>query len=114
MGSLHSGWDCFFSEPGEYDKMYCHVCNEEMEIKRDVMGATGWAEAISVHHGSKGHLHDSFWCKCANENWHNQARILKNRIQKESSQTVAKMLEEEVEKILTTRKITKEGSWEYL
>ncbi len=114
--NYHAGWDYFSPDPGEYEKMFCRVCNTEMNVKRNVMGPTGWAEAMSVHAGSsKGHLHDCFSCPNAGKKWHNQARILKDRIQREASQSIAEILQKEVTFILTFKKTTrKRGSWEYL
>jgi hypothetical protein len=112
--SYHSGWESFSPEAGTVDKMYCRVCGEEMDVQRNVMGPTGFAEAMSVAHGmSKGHLHDSFHCKYAQENWHSQARVLKQKIEKEPSKIISDLLKTEVNLILLNRKVTKKGNWEY-
>jgi hypothetical protein len=112
---FHSGWDHFTPEPGKKKKMFCRVCKEKMDVKRNVKGATGWAEAMSVAHGkSEGHLHDTFSCPLAQEDWHNQARILKERIEKETSRLVAKLLKKELKQVLKTRKPTKKMGWSYL
>lgn len=108
--SYHAGWDHFTPEPGEEDKMYCGVCNSEMDVKRNVKGATGFAEAMS----GKGHLHDAFSCPHAQKDWHNQARILKERINGESSDIIAKLLTEELDEVLKTKKPTRKRPWGYL
>lgn len=108
--SYHAGWDHFTPDPGDEDKMFCGVCNAEMDVERNVKGATGWAEAIS----RKGHLHDVFSCPHAHENWHNQARVLKQRIEGESSRTIAELLIKELDEVLETKKPTRKRHWEYL
>lgn len=113
--SYHSGWEYFTPDPGEHEKMFCRVCNSEMDVERAVMGPTGFAEAMSVHYGkSKGHLHDTFKCPYAHETWHCQARILKQKILDEPSRVITTMLQAEVDEILARRKVTKEGPWEHL
>lgn len=112
---FHAGWDHFSPDPGDEKQMFCRVCNAEMDVKRNVKGATGWAEAMSIAHGKgKGHLHDSFSCPLAQKDWHNQARILKERIEGESSRAIAKLLTEELDEVLKTKKPTRKRPWEYL
>jgi hypothetical protein len=108
--SFHAGWDHFTPAPGTKDKMFCRVCKCEMDVKRNVMGPTGWAEAIS----RKEHAHDTFSCAHAQEYWHNQARILLERIEKESSHTIATILKKEVKEVIKTKKTTRKLPWEYL
>jgi len=100
--SYHAGWDHFSPEPGAIDKMYCRVCNSEMEVERNVNGPTGSIEAMS---GGK-HLHDSFFCKHTKESWHCQVRVLKQRIEKETSKKLSDLLTEEMNEVLKTRKTT--------
>jgi len=109
---FHAGWDHFTPEPGKEKEMFCRVCKEKMDVKRGCMGATGWVEAMSVAHGkSKGHAHDTFSCPFAQEDWHNQVRVLLERIQKETSRTIAKLLKKEAKQVLKTRKTTLKRYW---
>jgi deoxycytidylate deaminase len=107
--SYHAGWDHFSPEPGAIDVMHCRVCDAIMDVKRNVNGATGYAEAMSGHK----HLHDSFSCKYAEEDWHCQVRILKQRIEDETSQTMAGLLAEEMNEVLKSKKPTKDMCWKY-
>lgn len=104
MKHYHAGWDHFTPEVGTQDKMYCRVCKTAMQVQRNVNGPTSWAESM----GKGKHFHDSFSCSFAQEDWHNQARILLERIEAESSQTIAELLENEVNQILEKRQITKD------
>lgn len=107
---FHSGWDHFTPEPGKQKEMFCRVCKEKMDVQRNCMGPTGWAEAI----GKGKHAHDSFSCRFAQEDWHNQARCLVERIQKETSRAIAKLLKKEVKHVLKTRKTTMKRYWGFV
>lgn len=112
---FHSGWDHFTPDPGEEKEMFCRVCSTKMDVKRNVKGATGWAEAMSIAHGKgEGHLHDSFSCPLAHEDWHNQARVLKERIQSETSKLIIKLLKKEVKQVLKTRETTIKRYWGFV
>jgi hypothetical protein len=106
----HAGWDHFTPDPGTQEKMFCIVCDAEMDVKRNVNGATSWAESM----GRGKHLHDSFSCPNVGKGWHSQVRILKERIEKESSQSIAEILEKELKVVLETKKTTRKRPWEYL
>ena len=72
------------------------------------MGATGWVEAMSVHAGrSKGHAHDEFWCKHAQEDWHIQVLALKKRAEKTPSAMLEEIFAKEIAGLLETRVATK-------
>jgi hypothetical protein len=104
---FHAGWDHFTPEPGKQKEMFCRVCKEKMDVQRNVNGPTGWAEAM----GKGKHAHDTFSCPFAQEDWHNQVRVLLERIQKETSRTIAKMLKKEAKQVLETRKTTLKRCW---
>ncbi len=106
----HAGWDHFTPDPGTEEKMFCEVCKTEMDVERNVEGPTSWAESV----GGRKHKHDSFSCPFAQEDWHNQARILMERIEKESSRTISSLLQAEVNEVLLNKKTTKDRPWEYL
>ena len=102
--------DYFTPDPGEEKEMFCEVCKTGMDVQRNVMGATGFAEAM----GRKGHLHDFFQCPFRKTDWHNQARILMQRINKETSNSITEILLIELSEVLEKRKTTKDMPWEYL
>lgn len=107
---FHAGWDHFTPDPGKQKEMFCRVCKEKMDVERNVNGPTSWAESM----GKGKHAHDVFSCQFAQEDWHNQARVLKQRIKDETSQTIAKMLKKEVKHILKARKTTKKRYWDFI
>src|ERR1019366_800343 len=89
--TLHGGWDSFTPAPGMQDKMSCRVCDEDMEVERNINGPTGMAEAM----GKGKHLHDHFSCKHANQDWHSQILALKKEQQETASTTIRDILEGE-------------------
>jgi hypothetical protein len=107
--TYHAGWDHFSPAPGEVDKMNCRVCDAEMKVTRNVNGPTGSIESMA----GRKHLHDSFYCDHAEEDWHCQVRILKERIEKETSNKIIELLAEEMNQVLQTKKPTIDKSWKY-
>ena len=89
--------------PGTVEKMQCPTCGDEMDVTRNVMGPTGFAEAV----GRGGHLHDRFVCSHAGEVWHTQVIKLKELVRNTPSAIVAQLIGDEVVGILKTRKPTK-------
>jgi hypothetical protein len=108
--SYHAGWDAFSPKPGEVEKMHCMVCNAEMRVVRNVNGPTSSVEGMA----GRKHMHDAFYCNHAEEDWHCQVRILKQRIEKETSNKIAELLTEEMDQVLQTKKTTRDLSWKYL
>lgn len=104
--ALHKGWDIVITEPGERESMTCPVCNEEMEVKRNVTGPTSWAGAIM----RKEHLHDTFTCNNAGKKWHKQVRKLREEILATPSAKLAEIFQGEIEQILVRKRCTKEVS----
>ena len=102
--ALHKGWDIIFSEPGKHKSMTCPVCNEEMEVKRDVKGPTSWAGAVM----KTEHVHDAFTCKHAGKKWHKQVRKLREAILATPSAKLAEIYQSEIEQILVRKRATKE------
>lgn len=103
---LEKGWDVFFPDTGTVSSMTCPVCREEMEVKRNQDGPTGWAEAM----GKGKHLHDEFFCVHADKKWHRQVKALRQAALTTPSAKLAIMYVEEVEEILKTKEATKEWS----
>lgn len=109
MKKYHAGWDHFSPAPNTTDVMHCKVCEARMEVKRGIDGPTSSIEAMGQHK----HLHDSFSCKYSGEDWHLQVLALKMRLEKEISKKIADLLTEEINEILTTKKVTIDKEWEY-
>lgn len=100
--------DRCFLNPGEYLAVYCGVCGQCMTVERNVMGPTGFAEAMSVHIGrSQGHLHDRFRCPDSQTAWHQQAQAIRENAHHSPSKRLTDFLTEEADEIVRTRKNTK-------
>lgn len=102
MKTEHAGNGYATTGPGITSYMRCQVCEEEMEIKRNFDGATGMAEAMS----RRKHLHDVFTCKDRHEDWHLQAFEIQREASKTHSGKLKKMLLNEVDEIIKTRKVS--------
>jgi len=102
--------DHSFPEPGEYLAVYCGVCGKSMTVRRNVLGPTGFIEAMAVQNGqSSGHLHDNFWCEDREEPWHRQARAIRDQAHHSPSKRLADLLTEEANEIVRTRKSTRQN-----
>lgn len=64
--------------PGAMKTATCGVCGLEMSVRRNVLGPTGLAEAMS---GNK-HLHDKFTCPNKSADWHTKIYRLKTKVYK--------------------------------
>jgi hypothetical protein len=100
----HAGWDAFSPDPGTTDVMYCRVCDEKMDVERNVNGPTGMAESMA----GRKHLHDSFRCPNVGQKWHNQVLKLKQEARSTASASVENLIHQEIEQILKTRQHTKD------
>jgi hypothetical protein len=101
---------CCFPKPGQFETMSCWMCGSTMEVTRDVMGPTCFAEAMLVRDGrSQGRLHDEYWCPLDNEPWHRQAQAIRENAEETPSQRLADLLTDEADEIVRTRQATKEG-----
>lgn len=89
--------------PGEYDVIMCGFCNSEMNVRRNVNGATGMAEAMA----KRSHLHDSFECPSKDEDWHIQAKKLIQMAQETPSKRLEEMFLLEAQEILFKKTATK-------
>lgn len=89
--------------PGEQDKSFCGVCNEEMVVIRNVNGPTGMAEAMA----KRKHLHDWFSCPHMEEEWHKQVKALIEDATKSSSKRIEDIMLAEAKEVIAARKETK-------
>ena len=68
-----------FPAPGTVKTAKCGVCGRQMNIERNVLGATSWAESM----GGGKHLHDRFTCPHITQNWHKRIYRLKMDVYQE-------------------------------
>jgi len=90
------GYDTFYTEPGEYDAMYCNVCGADCSAKRNVSNPTGYMEAMA----RSEHLHDLFVCPHRDEEWHARALRLVKEIENTESETLRKILRQDLMNLL--------------
>lgn len=99
---LHAGYDTLAPACGEHDSMTCRTCGDVMNVERNIMGATSFAEAM----GGRKHLHDRFICPNAGTPWHEQVIALMKEGDKTSSATIRGILLKEITEILASRRPT--------
>lgn len=93
------GYDILFSKPDELLVQHCPTCGDEMDVERGSVGPTGWCEAMA----GRGHRHDKFCCPNAQLAWHAQAVRLRKEAANTASETVRKLIHEELDELLRTR-----------
>lgn len=62
--------------PGTLDEVKCGVCGAKMNVRRNILGPTGMAEAMA----GRKHLHDSFTCPNIKKVWHERIVRLKMNV----------------------------------
>lgn len=62
-----------YPEPGQVAQAECGICGTRMNVERNVLGPTGFAENLA---GGK-HLHDRFLCPNLAASWHDEIVIIK-------------------------------------
>jgi len=92
--------------PGERESIDCGVCGDAMEVRRDMHGPTGMAEAM----GGGGHPHDSFRCPNIDEDWHVQVKRIREAAERTPSKRTEQALLEEAAEIAASRRATKKVS----
>ena len=97
---MWAGWETWDTEPGIIETWRCRVCDEDTHVTRNLNGPTSLAESLA---GMK-HLHDRFTCPHVDKDWHEQVLHLKKEQEKTKSPSLKKILEEDIRKILYTRK----------
>lgn len=92
-------------DAGKYDKLYCQICNTEMDVDRAAPSSHSYAGAVR----GTNRVHDSFRCPNSNVDWHIQAFRLFGEARKTASKKLETMLREEANEILKTRVATKKS-----
>ena len=95
--------DHYTPDAGTEGDVYCGVCGDLMNCKRNVYGPRGYMQAIG---GGKS-LHDSYTCPNHSEMWHMQVKALREWVKKIPSKKISSLAEEEINEILETREATK-------
>lgn len=90
------GVDTFFPAPSTKKTMRCLACGSECVVKRNVYGATGFAEGVS----GGGHLHDLFSCPHVDKEWHDKAVDLHEAIEEMPSESVAALMKKDLAKLV--------------
>jgi len=85
------------------EDVYCGVCGKKTDVSYDQFLTTSFAGSII---GVKSNV-DCYCCSDYNEDWHKQVYLLKKEILDTSSNVLAKMLEKEVQDILSSKNCTK-------
>lgn len=105
---FHCSSDHCFTDPDEYLTVYCGVCGKIMTANRHVLGPTGFAEAMALQIGqTKGHLLDNFHCEARDEEWHKQAKAIRDEASDTHSQRLTQLLTEEADEIVRSQRTTK-------
>src|SRR5688572_27744985 len=97
--TYHKGYDSFSSDPGTVSSGNCLACGVVLDVKRNVDGPTSWAEAV----GKKSHLHDSFTCPNAGEDWHTQLIKLMEYRKSLPSRRLRDIIDGEIDELKLTR-----------
>lgn len=88
--------DVFYENPGKVEQHVCRVCGTVCDVKRNVMGPTGWAEGMA----KRAHLHDRFSCPYTSKDWHDQAAELVEAIEETPSPRVAALMRQDLQDLL--------------
>jgi hypothetical protein len=99
----HGFLDRATPDPGEYLRIDCGVCGTDMDVERNVIGATGMAESMAM----RSHLHDVFWCPLKEDDWHIQAKSIQEEARKTPSKILEDALIDEARWIIESRCATK-------
>lgn len=92
-----SGNDGFCNHaPGTVKRAKCGICRMQMNVERNVLGPTSFAEAI----GKGKHRHDSFTCPNISKDWHEKIVNLKCEAHNTASDKIKKILEKEIVELL--------------
>jgi hypothetical protein len=98
------GYDFCVTSCNEVEGMACRVCGEPMQVRRDVLGPTGFASAMGGR--ACWTRHDEFWCVSSDEDWHQQALRLRKEATATPSRAIREILEKEIAEVLARRQPT--------
>lgn len=90
-----------FADPRRVESLICGICDSKMNVERNVMGPTSWAEAMA----KREHLHDSFECPNLREKWHERVVDLVQEGYDTQSRAFRKIIRDEILEILETKKV---------
>ena len=65
-----------FPLPGIVKTAECGICGIDMNVDRNILGSTSWAESM----GGRKHRHDSFKCPNIGKDWHKRIYRLKTNV----------------------------------
>ncbi len=94
------GWDYFSPDSNTVQEKRCRVCNEKMDVQRNVVGKRSMY-GLPVPH-------DCFTCPNSNEKWHMQALHLLQLAESTPSGFLARQLTQEASLVIQLRRVTKE------
>lgn len=97
-----SGYDVFFTSPGERDQMTCQVCGAQCLVFRNQLDTTGVAAAMA----RQSALHDRFECPHRHEQWHATAHKLIQEINQTASPSLASIIRQDLQQLLKKYQFT--------
>ena len=100
---LHSGYDTIAPLERPETWPLCITCGEPMLEEPNVIGATGFAEAMA----GGSHKHHRYICNNAGTEWHDQVIALLKAISKSPSSLLDEIFQKEIALILKSRQVTK-------
>ena len=103
----YNGIDLFRPDPGTVESYNCLACGSLMNVERDIKSSNSFAGAMC----GLNRKHDLFTCSKSNEDWHQQVVGLMLEQKKTKSAKISKILQEEIEEILSSEKVTKKIGW---
>ena len=90
------------SDPDVHLLVNCDVCGTRMTVRRNVLGATGFDEAMSGHK----HRHDVFTCPHLKTAWHEHVVAVIEEGRQFKSLRLRAILQKEIETVLRTRRVS--------
>ena len=102
-----NGWDMKIARCNLKGPFACKVCGSHMLAVRGVVGPRSHAEAMA----GKKRRHDLWKCKYATQEWHKQAKKLKQLAEDTPSPQLARIYNFDAEEVLSHKQTTK-ASWQ--
>ena len=96
---MFSNLGILFRNPGFQKTARCGVCKKQMKVRRNILGSTGYNEALSGHK----HLHDRFECPDYEQKWHQKLADLVQEMEGTASKKIKQIIIEEIAEILQRR-----------